>query len=133
MLGLSFPAGKELEKLALKSHNDKVVRATMKGADCSLSGVENRCRAMLDRGVPKEEIAAFCLASILAALKGMADALLHRFGTLPIVFAGGVMSNTILRNALEKKYGAFFAQPEFSCDNAAGIAVLAAWKEGLLQ
>ncbi|MFU0833317.1 MAG: N(6)-L-threonylcarbamoyladenine synthase [Oscillospiraceae bacterium] len=133
MLGLPFPAGKKLEKLALKSKSNISVHATMKGADCSLSGVENRCKAMLERGFPKEEIAAFCLASILAALEGMADALLKQFGNLPIVFAGGVMSNSILRAALENKYGAFFAEPEFSCDNAAGIAVLAAWKEGFLQ
>ncbi|XOQ44417.1 MAG: N(6)-L-threonylcarbamoyladenine synthase [Clostridium sp.] len=133
MLGLPFPAGKELEKLAQKCNCNISVRATMKGADCSLSGVENRCRAMLERGAPQEEIAAFCLASILAALEGMTEVLLKQLGNLPLVFAGGVMSNSILRAALENKYGAFFAEPDFSCDNAAGIAVLAAWKEGLLQ
>ncbi|MCI1964695.1 MAG: peptidase M22 [Oscillospiraceae bacterium] len=133
MLGLPFPAGKELEALARQAAHIVSVRATMKGADCSLSGVENRCRTMLDRGTPREEVAAFCLSSILSALEGMTDALLKRFGDLPLVFAGGVMSDGILRGALETKYGAFFAQPEYSCDNAAGIAVLAAWKGGLLQ
>ncbi|MVB12985.1 tRNA N6-adenosine threonylcarbamoyltransferase [Caprobacter fermentans] len=133
MLGLPFPAGKELEALAGRVKRPSAVRATLKGADCSLSGIENRCRAMLDRGTPKEEIAAFCLASILAALDGMAEVLLKQYGELPLVFAGGVMSDGILRIALEKKYGAFFAEPEYSCDNAAGIAVLAAWKEGYLQ
>ena len=133
MLGLPFPAGKGLEALARKSSRKISVRATMKGADCSLSGIENQCRSMLDRKEPKEEIAAFCLASILAAIEGMADALLERFGRLPLVFAGGVMSDGILRGALETKYGALFAEPEFSCDNAAGISVLAAWKEGLVQ
>ena len=44
---------------------------------------------------------------------------------LPVVYAGGVMSNTIIRNELEAKYGAFFAQPEFSADNAVGVALLA--------
>ena len=132
MLGLSFPAGKELEALARRAGPIRPVRATMKGADCSLSGIENRCGAMLGHGIPKEEIAAFCLASILAALQGMADALLKQYGPLPVVFAGGVMSDGILREALEKKYGAFFAEPEYSCDNAAGVAVLAAREEGFL-
>ena len=131
MLGLSFPAGRELEALARKANQSFEVRPTLKGADCSLSGVENRCRAMLQSGAPGEEIAAFCLSSILAALDGMAEALLGRFGPLPLVFAGGVMSDGILRGALEKKYGALFAAPEYSCDNAAGIAVLAAREGGL--
>ena len=130
MLGLSFPAGKELEALARRADRRFRVRPTLKGADCSLSGVENRCRAMLESGAPKEEIAAFCLFSILAALDGMARVLLERFGALPLVFAGGVMSDGILREALEGKYGALFAAPEFSCDNAAGAAVLAARKGG---
>lgn len=133
MLGLSFPAGKELETLAQKSGKPVSVRASMKGADCSLSGVENRCRAMLERGVPKEEIAMFCLASIQSALEGMATALFHRFGSLPLVFAGGVMSNQLIRNALMKRFDAYFAEPEYSCDNAAGIAVLSAWKGGCFK
>ncbi|WBY64819.1 peptidase M22 [Thermocaproicibacter melissae] len=131
MLGLPFPAGPELEKLALKAQKSYSVRASMKGCNCSLSGVENQCRSMLEKGTPKEEIAAFCLQSIYAALDAMAEALLHQYGELPIVFAGGVMSNSILREKLSQKFGAWFAEPVFSADNAAGIAVLAALKEGI--
>lgn len=131
MLGLAFPAGPELEKLALKTDRKFSVRASMKGGDCSLSGVENKCRAMLEAGAAKEEIAAFCLQSVLAALDAMTSALLREYGEIPIVFAGGVMSNSILRTALTQKYGAFFAEPVYSSDNAAGVAVLAALKEGI--
>lgn len=42
-----------------------------------------------------------------------------------MIFAGGVMSNSIIRNALTEKFGATFAKPEYSADNAAGIAYLA--------
>ena len=132
MLGLAFPAGKELEALARKSGRTFQVRPVLRGCDCSLSGVENRCRAMLSGGAPKEEAAAFCLSSILAALDGMAELLLKQYGNLPLVFAGGVMSDGILRRALSEKYGALFAEPEFSTDNAAGAAVLAAAKGGLI-
>ena len=131
MLGLAFPAGPELENLALRTGARFSVRPSMKGADCSLSGVENRCRDLLAKGAPKEDIAAFCLQSILAALDGMASALLKRFGDLPLLFAGGVMSNSIIRAAMTHKYGACFAEPAFSADNAAGVAVLAALKEGI--
>ena len=45
-----------------------------------------------------------------------------------VVFSGGVCSNSLLRQRLGEKYSATFAAPEFSSDNAAGVAVLA-WKK----
>lgn len=128
MLGLPFPAGRELEKLALLWDGKFSIHPSLKGADCSLSGIENQCRGLTENGAPREEVAAFALRAVLAALDGMAAALLREFGRLPIVFAGGVASDSILRDALSEKYGALFAKPEFSADNAAGIAVLAAVK-----
>lgn len=129
LLGLAFPAGPALEQLARGSAARFSVRPSMKGADCSLSGIENRCRALLQEGRPKEDVAAFCLQSILAALDAMAAALLKQYGNLPLVFAGGVMANRMIREELTEKYGAYFAEPEFSADNAAGIAVLTAMAE----
>ena len=128
MLGLPFPAGKFLEELALQSDASFKIRPSMKGADCSLSGVENQCRKMLDHGSPREDVARYCLLSILAALDGMASALQKEYGGLPMLFAGGVMSNRLIREALTEKYGAVFAEPAFSSDNAAGIAVLTEMK-----
>lgn len=132
MLGLGFPAGAELEKLAIKTDKKFKIKPCIKGVDCSLSGIENKCNDMLLKAYPKEEIASYCIQSVLAALDGMAEALLKKFGALPLVFAGGVMSNGIIRRKLTEKYGAFFAEPEYSSDNAAGIAVLAAVKEGVI-
>ena len=54
----------------------------------------------------------------------MTDALISEYGKLPLIYAGGVMSNKIIRKTMEEKYGGIFAKPEFSSDNAAGIAVL---------
>ena len=62
----------------------------------------------------------------------MTQGLLKEYGSLPLVFAGGVMSNSLIRESLTGKYGALFAAPEYSADNAAGIAVLAAVKGGFL-
>ena len=36
----------------------------------------------------------------------------------------------MIRKSFEQEFGALFAQPEFSSDNAAGIAVLAAVRHG---
>ena len=44
---------------------------------------------------------------------------------LPLVYAGGVMSNRYIRAYVEKHIPeAYFAAPPFSADNAVGIAVL---------
>lgn len=125
MMGLSFPCGMELERLALGS--DKVFnpKVCVKDGKCSLSGLENQCRKMLDAGESKEDTARYCLDFICKTLEKMTEYALSEYGDLPLVFAGGVMSNSIIRNKIRSRFGASFAQPEFSCDNAAGVAILA--------
>ena len=124
MLGLPFPAGPAIDELAQRAQDGYRVKATLRGCDCHLSGVENQCRDRLQRGEPPEEIARFCLDSIRAALDGMTLALQAEYGRLPLVYAGGVMSNTLLRAHFSETYGGRFAPPAYSADNAAGIACL---------
>ncbi len=124
-LGLPFPCGPELERLALGWTERVRTRPVLRGADCSLSGIENQCLDMIRKGHTKEETARYCLEAIAAALEGMCSALLSEHGGLPVVFSGGVCSNSILREKLSGRFGAHFAAPEFSADNAAGIAILA--------
>ena len=125
MLGMGFPCGPALEKLALEWEGKVSVRPAMKGADCSLSGIENKCASMLKEGREPAEIARTCIEAIGVALDKMCETLLAVHGPLPVLFAGGVCSNSILREKLGKKYGAWFAAPEFSSDNGAGVAILA--------
>lgn len=128
MLGLPFPAGPALEELALQSQKSYSIRPSAKGMDVSLSGVENKCRNLLEQGEAPEDIALYCLKSVEAALASMADALLEQHPGKHIVFSGGVMSNGILRKDFETLYDCSFAAPEFSADNGAGPAVLASLK-----
>lgn len=129
MLGLQFPCGAALENLADKSNKLYRLKPTMKGMDCCLSGLENQCRKLLADGEVPENIARYCMCGVLAALVGMAEAIVQECGHLPIIFSGGVASNRMLKDDLSARYGAFFAAPAFSADNAAGIAVLTALKE----
>ena len=55
----------------------------------------------------------------------MTDGLFEKYGKLPVLYAGGVMSDSIIQNSFKEKYNAVFAQPKYSTDNAAGIAYLA--------
>lgn len=132
MLGLRFPAGEALSALAGQSDTEFRASPAVKGGDVSLSGVENKCAAMLRQGVPAAEVARCCLEYICAAADYMTQYAMREYGELPVVYAGGVMSSDYIRERLGKKYGGFFAEPAFSGDNAAGIAVLAALRGGVL-
>lgn len=50
MLGMTFPCGKELDALSQKSEKNYKIKPTMLNGDCSLSGVENKARNMIDKG-----------------------------------------------------------------------------------
>lgn len=129
MLGLDFPCGIELERLALKSGASYRIKPSMKDMNCCLSGVENQCRNMYGSGVSKEDVAFFCISSVLAAIKEMTKLAKLKYGELPFIYAGGVMSNKFIASNLEHGY---FAEPEFSRDNAVGAAIYSAVRKGLI-
>ncbi len=129
MMNLSFPCGKELEKLAFMSSKDYKIKTILKDSNCCLSGIENKCRKMLDDGEEKCNVAKFCLDSIHSAISAMTEYALLKYGNLPIIYAGGVMSDKMIQNKLGEKFNAFFAEPEYSCDNASGIAIFARMTE----
>ncbi len=128
LLGMRFPCGAELEKEAEKSNRDFKIRASMQGCNCSFSGIENKVKAMIANGESKCDIAKFALESVRVSLDSMLSAVLQEYGSLPVVFAGGVSSNKTIRKTVSEKFGAYFAEPRFSSDNAAGTAVFAALK-----
>lgn len=124
MLSCSFPCGKELEALALDCNENIKVKPTVKGFDCCLSGVENICKKAIADGKDKSYVAKLCLKYIEESLFMMASRLTEHYGNMPIVFAGGVMSNSIIRESLSQRLSCYFSKPEFSTDNACGTAIL---------
>lgn len=129
MLGCCFPCGKELEVLALNCNENIKLSPTLKDCDCCLSGLENLCENALKNEKSKEFVAKFCLTYIEQTLFQMTNRIFKKYGKMPVVFAGGVMSNSIIRSHFEDSLNGVFAEPEFSCDNAAGIAYLAYRKD----
>lgn len=126
MLGLKFPCGKELERLAVNSDKHYKIKPVIRDNNCCLSGVENQCKAMRENGEKPEDIAKYCLSYIYYTVKKMTETALSNNGELPVVFAGGVMSNKYIRNKITKDFNnVYFAEPDFSCDNASGIALYA--------
>ena len=126
MLGLSFPCGGELEKLALQSRAKKIqTKICVKGTDCNISGAENVALKMQKEGVPSEDIARFAIEFVGKTILEMSVAARERYPELPIIYAGGVMRNAIIKKMLAGTLpNVLFADTALSSDNAVGTAYL---------
>lgn len=129
MLGIDFPAGPELDKLSKQSSKQFKIKPFMKDGSCSFSGVQNKCENMIKSGADPCDVAKYCIDYICSAIRLMTQHALSKCGELPIIYAGGVMSNTLINETLTKEFSGKFATPEFSSDNAAGTAYLGYIKE----
>lgn len=125
MMGLSFPCGKEIETLA-KTYTGKLPkpRICVRDGKCNLSGLQNIAKKLWDESGDRAYVSAYVLSFIGATLCEMTAQLDEKFPSIPIVYAGGVMSNRYLQGVLGKRQNTYFAEPQFSADNAAGVALL---------
>lgn len=122
LLGLDFPAGKALDALSGEACV-KPFPVKVRDMRFSLSGMQNKAAALYEKGAPKAEVAAFTLMNCICAVKKATEQAKQSYGDLPVVFTGGVASNGLLRRTMTP-LGGIFGLPEFSTDNAMGIAVL---------
>lgn len=129
MLGLDFPCGVELDRLSLESEKEYKHRPTLRGLDISLSGIENKTKKLIEDNTSPEDTAKFVLTYLSQSILTMLEKVSEKYGRLPIVFSGGVSSNTILRQTIKSKFDAYFADACYSCDNAVGTAVYAYLKD----
>ncbi len=130
LMGTCFPCGPYLEKLALEN-NEKLPspKLSVNGCFCNLSGLENKAAELFKNGKGKEYIAAYTFDYIAKVLIKLTENALDG-RELPVLYAGGVMSNSIIKKMLsDSGYDVRFAEPKFSSDNAAGVALLTALKE----
>ena len=124
LLGLQFPAGKALDALYREGKEGKPFKVKLQGMEFSLSGMENKVKAMLQAGEEPASIARFTLDTVAdVVVRATRQAQLDYPG-LPVLCSGGVASNWLLRKTMSEQCGALFAQPEYSTDNAMGVAIL---------
>lgn len=124
LLGLSFPAGKEVEKLSRQAQKREYYKVKVNGLTFSLSGMENKVRQMVQRGEEPAEVAWFAQETVCRVVQACTKAAMEAYPGLPVLCSGGVASNGRLKELLRQNCGALFAQPQFSTDNAMGTAVL---------
>ena len=124
LLGLSFPAGKGVEKLSRQAQKREYYKVKVKDLTFSLSGMENKVRQMVQRGEEPAEIAWFAQETVCRVVQACTKAAMEEYPGLPVLCSGGVASNGRLKELLRQNCGALFAQPQFSTDNAMGTAIL---------
>lgn len=124
MLGLPFPAGKHIDALSLSADHDDVFKVKCTGLEFSLSGVQNKVQKYFEDHNCPENTARFALNCVANAVSSATKNALALYPGLPVVFSGGVASNSLLRQKMAV-FSPVFAQPQFSTDNAMGVAVLA--------
>ena len=125
LLGLSFPCGPALETLALQYTGERLKTKTcVFGYNYNLSGLENLAGRIFRDSGDKGKTAAYVIDFISDTIEKVTEHLLREYPDLPVLYAGGVMSNSIIKEKLSGKFSAAFAEPEFSSDNAYGTALL---------
>lgn len=124
LLTLPFPSGKALDALAQEAAGKELFRVRVEGCAFSLSGVQNQVAAYYQKTGDAAETASFALRSVVHAVKKATQNALKEHPGQPVLFSGGVASNSLLRRKLSD-LNAIFAAPEFSTDNAMGPAILA--------
>ncbi len=124
LMGLSFPAGAEMDRMAL-GYGGRVPRGALsvKGTECNLSGLENKARELFESSNDRPLTAAYTLSFIARTLSRIAENAFGIYGRIPLIFAGGVMSSAYIRKILASC--GRFADPACSSDNAVGVAFLA--------
>ncbi len=123
MLDLPFPAGKHIDELSKNASKTDVFKVKCPAVEFSLSGVQNKVQQYSAENSP-EETAAYALRCVCQTVYTATRNALKEYPGLPVVFSGGVASNSMLRSVMQP-LNPVFSEPCFSTDNAMGVAVLA--------
>lgn len=131
-LGLPFPAGKFLEELALQGEAGKeVLPSSINNYNINLSGAETKALRLIYQGARSSDVALAVQQCIANSLEKIIRKAINEYKIPQVLLVGGVASNQYLRERLSKRLehkavGAklYFAQPQFSSDNAIGTAIL---------
>ncbi len=133
-LGLDFPAGAALERLAMQGKAEARLPVSMARGDldCHLSGAETQCRRWLEAGAfPPETVAAEAFDLLSRTTARMIAAACRETDAQSVLIVGGVASSALLREWIPArliKLGCYanilFGKREYASDNAAGVARL---------
>ena len=124
-LELPFPSGKHIDALSKDAQMKETFKVKCPGLEFSISGVQNKVQQFHEKHGDPSETAAYALRCVAGAVCKATENALKEYPGLRVVFSGGVASNSMLRQ-LTAQFDPIFSQPQYSTDNAMGVAVLAA-------
>ncbi|GAU76964.1 TsaD/Kae1/Qri7 protein [Fusibacter sp. 3D3] len=127
-MGLAFPCGKRMDEMARNSPMTqyKTVPLKAKSAETNrfgfnISGLENYFKSLIGT-MSHEEISKMLFNTIAHIIE---NCLRDLDQDKAVIISGGVASNHIIRAYLNQHYSQlYFAKPEYSRDNAYGVALL---------
>ncbi len=135
-LGLPFPAGPHLEKLAVQGRSNALLTVCTRngGLDCHLSGAETQVQRLIREGtMPREDIAREVYDLLARTVCKMVCAGAEKTGIGQVLIAGGVSSSALFRELVKERIRkrdrdlhVCFGKPEYSGDNAVGVALIGA-------
>ena len=124
LLNLPFPSGKHLDAVSKEAVLKETFKVKCTNMEFSLSGVQNKVQQFHAAHGEDAETAAYALRCVAKAVYLATEQALKAYPGLEVVFSGGVASNSMLREVIAP-LKPVFSQPQFSTDNAMGVAVLA--------
>ena len=123
LLSLPFPSGKALDALLGEDDSKDFFKVKTERLAFSLSGLENKVRQYRESGASAAATARYAMLSLCSVLLRTTKEAQKQYPDFAVVFSGGVSSNSLLRARLSE-LSPVFAPPQYSTDNALGIAVL---------
>ena len=138
-LGYPFPAGRYMDNAAFayaeQGGDIPLIKTTLDGSDIHLSGAEAGAQRLIAEGAAKETVAAAVLDTLTRMVDKWVWRAVQKTGCHEVLMAGGVSASAYMRKYLPDRLAKrsrtvklYFAEPEWSTDNAMGVAYL-----GLLQ
>lgn len=136
-IGLGFPGGPKIQKLAENGKNYIELPYKVKGMDISLSGIQTKTKQLIDSksskddsGEPKNnihDIAYSVQETVFSMLVETAERALAHTGKSELLLGGGVACNSRLQNMCkimcrERNCKLFVPENQFLVDNGAMIA-----------
>ena len=129
LLGLPFPSGPAMERLAEGAEAEGLVPSAADGASCHLSGAEAQLKRLSETlppaGIAAETYDVLCRTVIKMLENAMEQTQVHQ-----ALLFGGVMSSQRLRRLCLERVAKrriplqlCFGRPELSGDNAVGVAL----------
>jgi N6-L-threonylcarbamoyladenine synthase len=128
-MGLPFPAGPTLERMALEGGRLLPLPYSVKGMDVAYSGMLTAATSMLARGADVDDLAMSVQETAFAMLVEVTERAMAHIGREEVLLGGGVAANSRLREMVaimaEERGAVSYAPPRALCvDNGAMIAVL---------